>query len=90
MVSPLPLAGNSDSPQSVTVTCPAGKKVVGTAFAVSGGMAGVAPNITSEITVDRVAVAADLGSATVTAHEQKGGSALEWGINGTILCATVQ
>jgi hypothetical protein len=82
-------ANDSDSGKSLVVACPAGKMVVGTGFDIVGAVAGVSPNQTKEATVDRIAVAADLGSATFNAYEQKGGSALNWSLYGTVLCATV-
>ena len=82
-------ASDSNSPKSLTVTCPAGKKVVGTGFDISGAIAGGGVNQSKEATVDRVAVAADLGSASFNGYEQKGGSALNWALYGTILCANV-
>jgi hypothetical protein len=39
--------------------------------------------------VDQVAIAASLASASFSAYEQKGGSALNWSLRGTITCATV-
>ncbi|HVF79368.1 MAG TPA: collagen-like protein [Solirubrobacteraceae bacterium] len=89
VMSPLPLAGNSDSPRTATVECPAGRKVVGTAFDIVDGATGVAPNATSLIAVESVAVAADLGSVTVTALEESA-TADDWGVRATALCAAVQ
>jgi hypothetical protein len=82
-------ATDSISPKTITLTCPAGKKVVGTGFDISGAVAGAGINQSKEATVDRAGVAADLESASFNGYEQKGGSALNWALHGTILCATV-
>jgi hypothetical protein len=80
---------DSNSPKILNVPCPAGKQVVGTGFDISGAVAGVGLNQSKEATVDRVGIAANLGSATFNGYEQKGGSAENWALYGTILCATV-
>ena len=82
-------ANDSNSPKSITVSCPAGKQVVGTGFDISGAIAGAGVNQSKEATVDRVGIATDLGSVTFNGYEQKGGSALNWALHGTILCANV-
>lgn len=82
-------AFNSDSPKNVTIACPAGKKVIGTGFDINGGATGNAPNQYKEATTDQVLIAADLGSVSFTAYEQAGGSATDWLVRGTILCASV-
>lgn len=82
-------AGDSVSPKSLTITCPAGKQVVGTAFDILGGTSGAAPNQYKEVSMDQLVVAADLTSVSFGAYEQKGGSADNWSLYGTVLCATV-
>jgi hypothetical protein len=82
-------AGDSVSPKSLTVACPAGKQVVGTAFDILGGTTGVAPNQYKEVSMDQLVVQPDLSSVSFGAYEQKGGSADNWALYGTVLCATV-
>lgn len=87
------VTGNSDndsnSPKSVTVACPEGKVVVGTGFDIGGALAGAGVNQSKEATVDRVGIANNLASATFNGYEQKGGSALNWTLYGTVTCANV-
>jgi len=80
---------DSDSPKSIVVSCPAGKSVVGTGYDLSGALAGAGVNQSKEATVDQVSIASNLGSASFSAYEQKGGSALNWSLRGNVLCATV-
>ena len=80
---------NSNSGKSLTVTCPAGKSVLGTGFDISGATTGADPNLYKEATIDEVAIAPDLSSATFYAYEQKGGTASVWSLYGTVICASV-
>jgi len=80
---------DSTSPKSITINCPAGKKVLGTAFDILGATTGAEPNLYKEASIDQIVVAADLGSVSFGAYEQKGGSADNWSLYGTVLCATV-
>ena len=72
-----------------SVSCPAGKSVLGTGFDISGATTGADPNLYKEATIDEVAIAPDLSSATFYAYEQKGGTAEVWSLCGTVTCATV-
>ena len=47
-------ANDSNSPKSITVNCPAGKKVVGTGFDISGAVTGVNPNQIKSVAIDQV------------------------------------
>ena len=80
---------NSNSGKSIVVACPAGKKVLGTAFDIAGGTTGADPNLYKEVTIDEVDLAPDSTSATFYAYEQKGGSAETWFLSGTVICAAV-
>jgi hypothetical protein len=80
---------DSTSGKSVVVTCPAGKKVLGTAFDIAGATAGADPNLYKEATIDEIDLAPDSSSATFYAYEQKGGSASAWLLSGTVICAAV-
>ena len=80
---------NSNSGKTITVPCPAGKKVLGTAFDIAGGTTGADPNLYKEVTIDEVDLAPDSSSAAFYAYEQKGGSAENWHLSGTVICAAV-
>jgi len=82
-------ASDSTSGKSIVVACPAGKKVLGTAFDIAGATTGVDPNVYKEATIDEVDLAPDSSSATFYAYEQKGGSATAWSLSGTVVCAAV-
>jgi len=79
-------ANDSDSPKSITVNCPAGKKVVGTGFDISGAITGASPNAIKSVAIDQVTIPAGLGSATFSGYEQDA-TALNWSVYGYVMCA---
>jgi hypothetical protein len=79
-------ASDSDSPKSVTVNCPAGKKVVGTGFDISGAITGASPNAIKSVAIDQATIAAGLGSATFSGYEQDA-TAANWSVYGYVMCA---
>jgi hypothetical protein len=79
-------ANDSDSPKSVTVSCPAGKKVVGTGFDINGAITGGSPNAIKSVAIDQATIAAGLGSATFSGYEQDA-TALNWSVYGYVMCA---
>lgn len=79
---------DSNSPKSLSINCPAGKKVVGTGFDINGATSGVSPNATKSVAIDQVTVPASLGSATFSGYEQDA-TALNWTLTGYVLCASV-
>jgi hypothetical protein len=81
-------ANDSNSPKSITVTCPAGKKVVGTGFDINGAVTGVSPNAIKSVAIDQVTVPSHLGYATFSGYEQDA-TALNWTLTGYALCAYV-
>lgn len=81
--------GDSTSRKSVTVECPAGKKVTGTAFDIDGGSNEVGEDEVKEATIDEIDLASNLSGAEFQAYEQKGGTAKTWSLTGTIICAKV-
>ena len=62
-----PLA--SDSPASVVVDCPAGKKVISSGVDLHGGKTGAPPSVVTHIGLDRVSPTPDLSGAAVVATE---------------------
>ncbi len=79
-------ANDSDSPKSITVSCPVGKKVVGTGFDINGAVSGVSPNQIKSVAIDQASIAANLGSATFSGYEQDP-TALNWAVYGYVMCA---
>lgn len=79
-------ANDSDSPKSITVSCPAGKKVVGTGFDINGAVSGVSPNQIKSVAIDQASIAANLGSATFSGYEQDP-TAAAWSVYGYVMCA---
>ena len=72
----------------MTVTCPAGKKVVGTGFDINGAVSGVSPNAVKSVAIDQVTVPSNLNYATFSGYEQDA-TALSWTLTGYVLCAYV-
>jgi len=77
---------DSNSPKSITVNCPAGKKVVGTGFDINGAVTGASPNSIKSVAIDQATIAANLGSATFSGYEQDA-TALNWSVYGYVMCA---
>jgi hypothetical protein len=73
---------NSDSPKSITVTCPAGKVAVGTGFAINGGSTGAE----ADVVMDDVFVSSPT-QVTVSAFEEEPTSAT-WSVTAQANCAT--
>ena len=82
-------AFDSESRKTTFSECPAGKKVVGTAFNIDGASAGGAGSETKEATIDEIALEPDLSGAEFQAYEQKGGTASGWSLSGSVICAKV-
>ena len=80
---------DSTSRKSITVECPAGKKVTGTAFDIDGGSDEVGADEVKEATIDEIELEPDLSGAEFQAYEQQGGSSKSWSLTGTIICAKV-
>jgi hypothetical protein len=70
-------ASDSVSPKTVTVNCPAGKRLYGIPASISGGF--------GNVTLDDVIPNAALTSATVTAYEN-GAYASSWRLRGRAIC----
>lgn len=79
------VATSTATPKTVTVTCPAGKKVISTGFDIDGGSnAGQ-----KEAAIDASRILANLESAIFEAYNQKGAGSPNWSLEGQILCANV-
>jgi hypothetical protein len=75
---------DSNSPKSVTVSCPAGTKVVGTGYEDDGGQVGD----NKEILADEVIPNAALTSVSATSYETDS-IARNWSVTVYAICATV-
>jgi hypothetical protein len=80
------VASSTATPKSVTVSCPAGKKVVSSGFDIDGGS-----NINSqkEAAIDESRVSGSLESAFFEAYNEQGAGTPAWSLEGVIVCATV-
>jgi hypothetical protein len=76
---------DSISPKSITVSCPAGKKVVGTGFENTGALE---PGELKKITTDEVVPNTALTSVNVVTYEADA-TALTWSTRVYAICATV-
>ena len=77
---------NSNSPKLHSVSCPAGKKVVG----MGGNLAPDALNgSTSDIHMTQLTVSSDLTTVTVGAAEAPSGTSLGWTLVAQAICAYV-
>jgi hypothetical protein len=70
---------DNSSPKSVTVSCPAGKRVVGAGRDIAGGLGEVVMNSTPNPT---------LTSVTVSGFEDEDGFAGDWGVAAIAVCAS--
>lgn len=77
-------AFNSDSPKSVTATCPAGKILVGTGFDMNGGKSGASPNVQTDVVMDQVFAGAN--TVIVQAYEDVA-IGTSWSVRATAICA---
>lgn len=77
---------STTTPKSVTVSCPAGKKVISTGFDIDGGSNGESQK---EAAIDEAKVLANLESAVFEAYEEQGSAAPNWSLEGVIVCANV-
>ncbi|WP_344156405.1 hypothetical protein [Kribbella yunnanensis] len=73
-------ATDSATNKSVTATCPAGKKVVGTGHEIANGK--------GQVLLDDVVPSADLTSVRAEAFEDQDGTANNWSITAYAVCAT--
>ncbi len=78
-------AFNSDSPKSVTVTCPSGKVVVGTGFDISGGRSGLTPTARANVVMETVSVTDT--SVLVEALEEEPVD-FNWQVQAQAICVT--
>ena len=74
--------GNSDSPKAISVTCPPGKVVVGTGYAINGGSIGAE----ADVVMDDV-LASPPNRVAVSAFEEEPTSA-NWSVTAQAICAT--
>ena len=79
---------DSDSPKHVAVDCPPGKAAIDGSADIEGGKAGVAPDVTSDIVLDRIKAAAGLDRMQVSAYESPA-VASNWRVTVWATCATV-
>ncbi len=79
------VATSTTSPKSVTVACPAGKKVISSGFDIDGGSNGNQ----KEAAIDESKVSSNLESAFFEAYNEKGAGAPSWSLEGAIVCANV-
>jgi hypothetical protein len=79
------VASSTTSPKTVTVSCPAGKKVVSSGFDIDGGSSGGQ----KEAAIDESKVSASLESAFFEAYNEKGAGTPSWSLEGEIVCANV-
>jgi hypothetical protein len=80
------VASSTVTPKSLTVSCPAGKKVVTLGFDIDGGSNGSSQK---EAAIDSARVSGNLDSAFFEAYEQVGAAAPNWSLEGSIVCANV-
>ncbi len=78
-------AFNSESPKTVTVSCPTGKMVVGTGYDIFGATEGSPPNREANVVVNKV-TGGDT-SVFVEAHEEEPTDLL-WRVTPEAFCAT--
>ena len=79
------VAASTATPKSVTVSCPAGKKVISSGFDIDGGSTGGK----KEAAIDESEVSSSLESAFFEAYDQVGSGTPSWSLEGSIVCATV-
>jgi hypothetical protein len=80
------VATSTTTPKSVTVSCPAGKKVISTGFDIDGGSNGSSQK---EAAIDMAKVNSSLESASFEAYNEQGAAAPSWSLEGVIVCANV-
>ncbi|MFI6823109.1 hypothetical protein ACIBJE_19450 [Micromonospora sp. NPDC050187] len=71
---------NSSSSNTLTVSCPGGKRVLGAGVEVNGGV--------GQVVVDDLRPSADLSNVTFTAIEDGTGHSGQWQIRGEVVCVT--
>lgn len=69
---------DSLNPKTVTVTCPAGKQVVGTGGFITGGF--------GQVVMDRIFPNGGLTSVTVRGYEDEDGTAANWSVRAYAVC----
>jgi hypothetical protein len=76
-------AFDSAHAKSVTAFCPAGRRLVGTGFAV------LTQDANSKVIIDEVTPLPDLSGVTVVASETAGGTAKKWHVTAEALCSAL-
>lgn len=79
---------SSNSPKTITASCPAGKKVLGFGSAFTGGIGGAGNAEVTNVALHRLAPNEALTSVTATAYETVAVDT-EWSLTLHVLCATV-
>jgi len=82
-------AYDSTSPKDASASCPAGTKVVGSGYYISGGKSGGYPDSTSAITVDQISNL-NGGSGVYVAAEESQATSLDWSVQAEAVCANAE
>ncbi len=77
-------AFNSDSGKNVRATCPSGKVLVGTGFAINGGISGDEPNTQTDVVINSVLA---LDTEVIVLAYEESPTANDWRVQATALCA---
>ena len=81
-------ATNSDSPKSIRLACPDGKRVLGAGAELGGAKSGTDPNELSEVVIDDIVPNTALTEVTVDAYETDA-TADAWDLTIYVICANV-
>ena len=79
---------NSQSGKDATASCPAGKRVIGTAGSLTGEASGDFPNQIQDVLISDIVPSANLKFVTVRGHEVHA-TAASWQVRAFAICANV-